>query len=78
MIYVFDSSPLIVLFRHYYPERFPSLWEKFDSMISAQRIISVREVGKELEGQEDRLSAWTRNNKEFFCIPTTRLSKKSF
>ena len=71
MIYVFDSSPLIVLFRHYYPERFPSLWEKFDSMISSQQIISVREVSNELEGQEDRLSAWTGNNKEFFCMPTT-------
>lgn len=71
MIYVFDSSPLIVLFRHYYPERFPSLWKKFDSMILAQRIISVREVSNELEGQEDRLSVWTGNNKEFFCIPTT-------
>ena len=71
MIYVFDSSPLIVLFRHYYPERFPSLWEKFDSMISAQRIISVREVSKELEGQEDRLSDWAGNNRGFFCMPTT-------
>lgn len=26
-IYVFDSGPLIDLFRHYYPSRFPSLWE---------------------------------------------------
>ena len=24
--YVFDSGPLINLFRHYYRERFPSLW----------------------------------------------------
>lgn len=24
-VYVFDSSPLIDLFKHYYPARFPSL-----------------------------------------------------
>lgn len=26
-VYVFDSGPLIDLFRHYYRDRFPSLWE---------------------------------------------------
>lgn len=70
MIYVFDSSPLIVLFKYFYLERFPSLWEKFDSMVSAQQIISVREVRNELIGQEDRLSAWVKKNKEIFYKPT--------
>ena len=71
MIYVFDSGPLIDLFRHYYPDRFPSLWENFDTLVLEQRIISVREVRKELEGRGDRLSAWVKGHRELFSTPAT-------
>ena len=71
MIYVFDSSPLIDLFRHYYPDRFPSLWENFDALVSERSIISVREVRRELEGYGDRLSDWVKGHHEFFLTPTT-------
>ena len=70
MIYVFDSSPLIVLFRHYYLDRFPSLWENFDALVLEHRIISVREVRKELEGHGDRLSDWVKDHRELFPTPT--------
>ena len=48
MKYVFDSDSLINLFRHYYPERFPTLWEKFDALVSGGELISVREVYNEI------------------------------
>lgn len=72
MIYVFDCSPLIVLFRHYYPDRFPSLWERFETLIADQKIISVREVYNEINsyGATDRLSGWAKDNKSFFSNPT--------
>lgn len=72
MTYVFDSSPLIVLFRHYYPEHFPSLWVKFDAMVSEQRIISVREVINEVKQYEyeDRLLKWAKSNSSLFHQPT--------
>lgn len=71
MVYIFDSSPFIVLFRHFYPSRFPSLWEKFESMIEDEKIISVREVANEINsyGNEDRLIEWARNHKELFLKP---------
>ncbi len=53
MNYVFDSGPLIWMFRYYYPDRFPSLWKQFDSLVANERIISVKEVLRELEGHED-------------------------
>lgn len=71
MIYVFDSSPLIDLFKYYYPDRFPSLWENFDALVLEHRIISVREVRNELEGHGDRLSDWVKDSHEFFLTPTT-------
>lgn len=59
------------MFRHYYPERFPSLWQRFDAMAEVGNLVSVSEVAKELDGQEDRLSQWVKDNKEFFHSPTT-------
>jgi len=69
-VYVFDSSPLIDLFKHYYPTRFPSLWESFDALVAEQRIVSVREVRNEIEGQNDRLSDWGKSHRELFHTPT--------
>lgn len=70
MIYIFDSGPLINLFKHYYPARFPSLWESFDALIAEERIISVREVKNEIGGRSDRLSDWVKENRKLFLTPT--------
>ena len=71
MIYVFDSNALIDLFKHFYRNRFPSLWEKFDWSVKEGEIISVREVFNEIEGYSDRLSEWTKSNRYFFQQPST-------
>ncbi|MBI5185090.1 MAG: DUF4411 family protein [Nitrospinae bacterium] len=60
MRYVFDSGALIDLFNNFYPERFPSLWEKFDRLVNDGTIISVREVYNEIGGYGDRLSQWVK------------------
>ncbi len=72
MIYVFDTSSLIVLFRHFYPERFPSLWEKFEAMIDNKEFISSREVINEINDYAyvDRLTEWANKNKDLFPTPT--------
>jgi hypothetical protein len=58
------------MFRYYYPDRFPSLWEQFHELIDDQRIISVKEVSRELDGQDDLLADWINNNKPIFQEPT--------
>lgn len=68
-MYVFDSGPLIDLFNHYYPERFPSLWEKFDKLAQDGRLTSVREVANEIGNRDDRLSEWVKDNKFIFTTP---------
>lgn len=67
--YVFDSGPLIDLFRHYYPDRFPSLWEKFDGLTRQNYITSVREVSNEIGARDDNLSEWSKDNKILFPTP---------
>lgn len=71
MKYIFDSSPLIDLFRHYYPERFPSLWGKFHALVSDGKIISVREVYNEIYFKEDALGHWAKGQKDMLFLPST-------
>lgn len=73
MIYIFDTSPLIHLFKNYYRNRFPSLWEKFDTMVQRGQIISVLEAYNEIniENANDSLNVWADENKDtFFHQPT--------
>ena len=71
MIYVFDNSPLSTLFRNYYRKRFPSLWEKFDSIVEENRLLSTREVLNEINDSSiEALRDWGKDNAEIFSTPT--------
>lgn len=70
MKYVFDTSAFVTLFRSYYRGRFPSLWTRFDSMVSDGRIVSTREVKREIEDQDDQLRVWTDTVAHLFPAPT--------
>ena len=71
MKYVFDSGPLIDLFRHYYPSRFPTLWENFHALVLEDKLISVREVYNEINSREDMLTSWAKKEKDkLFSQPT--------
>ena len=71
MKYVFDSGPLIDLFRHYYRSRFPTLWENFHALVSEDELISVREVYNEINSREDMLTSWAKKEKDkLFSQPT--------
>ena len=71
MKYVFDSGPLIDLFRHYYPSRFPTLWEKFHALVLEDKLTSVREVYNEINSRKDMLTSWAKGEKDkLFSQPT--------
>lgn len=67
--YVFDSGPLIIIFRYYYQQQFPSFWKEFNHIVSSSRVTSTREVYNELEGYEDELANWCKQNKKLFLTP---------
>lgn len=70
-MYVFDTSPLVALFDNFYRSRFPSLWEKFDQLVADGRIVSTREVMREVaDGPVDTLRVWAAGQNDFFHIPT--------
>jgi Domain of unknown function (DUF4411) len=71
MSYAFDNSPLSTLFRNYYPARFPSLWERFNSLVEAGDLLSTREVRHEIEdGPLENLRQWATDNEPIFATPT--------
>ena len=71
-MYVFDTSSLIILFTNFYRGRFPSLWGKFDKLISDGRIVSVREVYNEITSfyAETRLVQWAKDHRRLFAEPS--------
>jgi len=71
MKYVFDSDSLINLFRHYYTERFPTLWEKFDALVSEGELTSVREVFNEIGSSKDPLGTWAKEQKNILFLEST-------
>jgi hypothetical protein len=70
MIYVFDTSSLRAL-QHFYPRVFTTIWTGLDSLVEDGRLISTREVYKELEAQavSDEVKAWAKSNKAMFTTP---------
>ena len=71
MAYVFDTNSFIVI-SHYYPQQFPSFWDKFNQAVEVEKIISVREVFRELdqEASAPHLSDWIKRHKNIFMIPS--------
>ena len=72
MICVFDTSPLSQLFRAYYPDRFPTLWQQFHELVQRGQVTSTREVGREIDrGPIQDLVDWKHRNPLLFPAPST-------
>lgn len=71
MSYVFDNSPLSVLFKNYYRGVFRSLWQGFDDLVEGGQILSTREVLREIEDSNIApLRDWATANRNIFATPT--------
>lgn len=70
MAYVFDTSSFSML-GNYYPEQFPTFWEKFNRAVAVGTIVSVRETRRELDFYErySHLSDWVEDQKGIFLVP---------
>ena len=65
-VYVIDSSSLIDLHRHYPRRIFRSVWGKFESLTTEDRIMSSRAVFDEIARREDELHEWCNDIKNIF------------
>lgn len=71
MIYIFDTNSFKVL-GNYFPESFPTVWERINLLVSEGRLKSVREVLKEVESGNNKrfVLVWINLNKQIFLEPT--------
>jgi hypothetical protein len=71
MSYAFDTSALSTLFRNYYRTVFRSLWAGFDALVADDKVLSTREVLREIEdGAPENLMRWATEHSEIFASPT--------
>jgi len=73
MHYVLDTN-FFVDSRVYYPETFPSFWNRMDAAVSQNKISSVKEVRQELVrygGPQQHLLDWIKNHTHIFTAPTS-------
>ena len=71
MAYVFDTNSFSVL-GNYYPEQFPSFWREFEQAVAAGKVLSVREVYRELAyyARHPHLTNWAESHRSIFTPPT--------
>lgn len=70
MTYAFDTSAFSTLFRNFYRRRFPSLWGQFDELVDERRIVSTREVFREIDDSSiESLRDWATANRSIFTTP---------
>lgn len=72
-LYILDTNTLSQLFRFYYHNNFPSLWKQFDQLVKDGRILSTREVLRELgDGKKAELAyKWAKVHENLFPDPGT-------
>ncbi len=69
--YVLDTG-FFILSRDYYPDVFPTFWERMNDVVKEGVISSVHEVKKELErygGEQKHLVKWIKDNSNIFTKP---------
>ncbi len=71
MIYVMDTNSFVIM-SHFFPERFPSFWARLDEVVVGGRLVSVKEVFREITRKNARphLDNWVKKNKKIFRTPT--------
>ncbi|MBD3404700.1 MAG: DUF4411 family protein [Candidatus Lokiarchaeota archaeon] len=65
--YSFDTSAFVNPYRHYMPmDLVPTLWDKFDELITSSEIVASKEVHLEIQQKDDELLEWIDSRKDIF------------
>jgi uncharacterized protein DUF4411 len=70
--YLLDANVFIEAVRRYYAfDLVPAFWQALIDLASAQRVLSIDRVKRELENQEDDLAQWARDSFHPYFVPTS-------
>lgn len=77
MKYSFDTSAFIEAWvRHYPPDIFQVVWDRFDKLIRLDHLKAIDEVKRELEEHGDELYKWVKVRKRMFCSLDAELQRR--
>ena len=62
-VYCIDASSLIECNRRYPESNFPGVWERLRELSEGERLITSRQVLRELEQRPDEVTQWVKDNK---------------
>lgn len=63
-MYVLDTSILIEISKYYFPEIFPSLWDRLKFLVMNDDLISLKEVQEELKKDKKTSKFWNNFNSQ--------------
>ena len=70
MLFAFDTSAYLNGWRdHYPPGTFPGVWKLIEDSLEDGRVLSPREVYKELVEKDDDVAQWAKQRVERFIYP---------
>lgn len=76
-VYCIDTSSLIAAwYERYKPNRFPKLWDQFDTLIEEGRLVSSLLVLNECEKRGPELFAWLKDREHMFLAPDEALQRR--
>lgn len=67
-LYMVDTNSFTELPRTYPRPHFTGVWHLVEELVRVGRLISIDEVLRELENQDDEIAEWARQRKEV-CLP---------
>lgn len=75
-MYVIDANVFISL-GLYYPKRFPTIWERVNTLADSGNLVSVKEVRRELETicSSEHVLDWVKQYRHIFHIATNEECK---
>lgn len=75
-VYCIDSSSLMELARQYPRSRFPTVWQKVETLVESGRLIAPKEVLKEIKQGDDALVGWVKKWPKMFRPLDSEQAKK--
>ncbi|MER8830871.1 DUF4411 family protein [Mesorhizobium sp. M0938] len=76
-VYCIDTSALIgAWYERYKPKRFPKLWDEFDKLIGAGRLVSSLLVQTECAKRSPELHEWLKEREHMFIAPDQAIQRR--
>ena len=76
-LYMVDTSSFTELPRTYPRPHFAGVWRMVEELVRVERLVSIDEVLRELEGQDDEIAKWAQRHRKLFLPLDNDVQKRA-